>query len=81
MQSLPEGYTNDLLSEIISRQMAYIHPQVAMDIAAGIGDSNRRTEAQKNVVKQWSKKDPDAATQWIKSSALPQEVKTQLLPR
>ena len=81
MQSLPVGYTKDMLSEIFSRQMAYIHPQVAMDIAAGIGDSNRRTEAQKNVVKQWSKKDPAAATQWINRSSLPQEVKTQLLQR
>jgi hypothetical protein len=50
-----------------------------MDMASGIGDSNLRTEAQKNVVEQWSKKDPAAAIQWINSSALPQEVKTQLL--
>ena len=52
-----------------------------MDIAAGIGDSNRRTEAQKNVVKQWSQKDPTAATQWINRSTLPQDLKTQLLQR
>ena len=81
MQSLPEGYTKDMLSKIISRQKAYIHPQVAMDIAAGIVDSNRRTEAQKNVVKQWSQKDPAAATQWINRSSLPEDLKTQLLPR
>ena len=81
MQSLPVGYTKDMLSEIFSRQMAYIHPQAAFDIAAGIGDSDLRTTAQKNVVKQWSKKDPAAATQWINRSSLPQEAKTQLLPR
>ena len=81
MQSLPVGYTKDMLSEIFSRQMAYIHPQAAFDIAAGIGDSDLRTTALKNVVKQWSKKDPAAATQWINRSSLPQEVKTQLLPR
>ena len=81
MQSLPVGYTKDMLSEILSRQMAYIHPQAAFDIAAGIGDSDLRTTALKNVVKQWSKKDPAAATQWINRSSLPQEVKTQLLPR
>jgi len=79
MQSLPKGDTKDMLSEIISGPMAVNHPQAAFDIAAGIGDSNRRTKAQKKVVKQWSKKDPDAATQWINRSALPQEVKTQLL--
>ena len=53
MQSLPVGYTKDMLSEIFSRQMAYIHPQAAFDIAAGIGDSDLRTTALKNVVKQW----------------------------
>ena len=81
MQSLPVGYTKDMLSEIFSRQMAYIHPQAAFDIAAGIGDSDLRTTALKNVVKQWSKKDPAAATQWINRSSLPEEVKTQLLKR
>jgi hypothetical protein len=52
-----------------------------MDMASGIGDSKLRTEAQKNVVEQWSKKDPAAATQWINGSSLPLEVKTQLLQR
>jgi hypothetical protein len=59
--------------------MARNDPQAAMNMASGIGDSNLRTEAQKNVVEQWSKKDPAAAIQWINSSALPQEVRTQLL--
>ena len=81
MQSLPKGDTKDRLSAAIIRPIAKNHPQVAMDIAAGIGDSNRRTEAQKNVVEQWLLNDPAAATQWIKNSALPQEVKTQLLQR
>jgi hypothetical protein len=81
MQSLPPGPPKDTLSEIISGPMAVNHPQAAFDIAAGIGDSNRRTQAQKKVVEQWSKKDPAAATQWINRSTLPQEVKTQLLPR
>ena len=81
MQSLPKGDTKDRLSAAIIRPIAKNHPQVAMDIAAGIGDSNRRTEAQKNVVEQWLLNDPAAATQWIKNSSLPQEVKTQLLQR
>ena len=81
MQSLPKGDTKDRLSAAIIRPIAKNHPQVAMDIAAGIGDSNRRTEAQKNVVEQWSQKDPAAATQWINRSSLPEEVKTQLLKR
>ena len=81
MQSLPVGDTKDMLSESISREMAARAPQAAMDIASLIGDSNRRTTALKNVVEQWSKKDPAAATQWINRSSLPQEVKTQLLQR
>jgi hypothetical protein len=81
MQSLSPGPPKDTLSEIISGPMAVNHPQAAFDIAAGIGDSNRRTQAQKKVVEQWSKKDPAAATQWINRSSLPQEVKTQLLQR
>ena len=81
MQSLPKGDTKDRLSAAIIRPIAKNHPQVAMDIAAGIGDSDLRTTALKNVVKQWSQKDPAAATQWINRSSLPQEVKTQLLPR
>ena len=81
MQSLPPGPPKDTLSEIISGPLAANDPQAAFDIAAGIGDSDLRTTALKNVVEQWSKKDPAAATQGIKSSSLPQEVKTQLLPR
>ena len=81
MQSLPKGDTKDRLSAAIIRPIAKNHPQVAMDIAAGIGDSDLRTTALKKVVEQWSQKDPAAATQWINRSSLPQEVKTQLLPR
>jgi hypothetical protein len=81
MQSLSPGPPKDTLAEIISGPMAKNHPQAAFDIAAGIGDSDLRTQAQKKVVEQWSKKDPAAATQWINRSTLPQEVKTQLLPR
>jgi hypothetical protein len=61
--------------------MAFKDPQAAMDMASGIGGSNLRTEAQKNVVEQWSEKDPAAATRWINRPALPQQVKTQLLQR
>jgi hypothetical protein len=81
MQSLSPGPPKDTLAEIISGPMAKNHPQAAFDIAAGIGDSDLRTQAQKKIVEQWSKKDPAAATQWINRSSLPQEVKTQLLQR
>ena len=54
-------------------------PQAAWYLASVIADTGIRTEAKKNVVEEWSKKAPTTATQWINSSALPQEVKTQLL--
>ena len=81
MQSLPPGPPKDTLSEIISGPLAANDPQAAFDIAAGIGNSDLRTTTLKNVVEQWSKKDPAAATQWINGSSLPQELKTQLLQR
>ena len=81
MQSLPVGDTKDRLSAVISRPMAKNHPLAAFDIAAGIGDPNLRTQALKNVPRVWLWEAPAAATQWVKSLFLPQDVKTQLLPR
>ncbi len=81
MQSLPAGPNKDLVAVGMSRALAANDPQAAMDMATGIADKGIRTKAQKKVVEQWSKKDPAAATQWINSSSLPQEVKTQLLQR
>jgi hypothetical protein len=81
MQSLPVGPNKDLIAKGMSRALAANDPQAAMDMASGIDDSKLRTTTLKNVVEQWSKKDPAAATQWINGSPLPQEVKTQLLQR
>jgi hypothetical protein len=81
MQSLPTGPTKDLAASGISWCMSYKDPQAAMNMASGIADTGIRTEAQKKIVEEWSKKDPAAATQWINSSPLPQEVKTQLLAK
>jgi hypothetical protein len=81
MQSLPAGPNKDLVAVGMSRALAANDPEAAMDMATGIADKGIRTKAQKKVVEQWSKKAPAAATQWINSSSLPQEVKTQLLKR
>ena len=81
MQSLPEGPTKEAASNgiLIGRCYNYKNPQAGMDMALGIGDSNLRTQALKNVARKWFWQAPTAATQWINRSALPQEVKTQLL--
>ena len=52
-----------------------------MNMASGIADSDIRTDALKIAVEEWSQRDRAAATQWINSSSLPQEVKTQLLAK
>jgi hypothetical protein len=81
MQSLPLGQAKDSALMGIWGGMFMTDPQTAMDMASGIGDSNLRTSTQSYQASYWLLKDPAAATQWIKSSALPQEVKTQLLQR
>jgi hypothetical protein len=81
MQSLPVGPTKDSAASGISSFMSYADPQAAMNMASGIADSDIRTDALKTAVEEWSQRDRAAATQWINSSSLPQEVKTQLLAK
>lgn len=81
MQSLPVGPSKDTAVIGISLGKSYSDPQAAMNMASEIADSDIRTEAQKNVVEEWSWRDPAAATQWINRSSLPEDVKTQLLQR
>ena len=82
IESLPEGPSKEATANCIAKNSYisdYNNRQESMDMALGIGDSNLRTQALKNVAREWFGNAPAAATQWIKSSALPQEVKTQLL--
>ena len=81
MQTLPVGPSKDSAVIGISLGKSYADPQAGMNMACEIADSDIRTEAQKNVVEEWSRRDPAAATQWINRSSLPQEVKTQLLAK
>ena len=84
MQSLPLGPTRDLAAMYISRDLSMRKiedRQAAVNMASGIGDSKMRTDALKIAVEEWSQRDRAAATQWINSSSLPQEVKTQLLAK
>ena len=81
MQSLPVGPSKDSAVSGISLGKSYSDPQAGMNMASEIADSDIRTEAQKNVVEEWSWRDPAAATQWINRSSLPEDVKTQLLAK
>jgi len=81
MQTLPVGPSKDTAVIGICLGKAYADPQAGMNMASEIADSDIRTEAQKNVVEEWSWRDPAAATQWINSSSLQQDVKTQLLAK
>jgi len=79
LQSLPVGQTKDSFSVAAVNNLAKIDIQAAMNVASGIGNTEQRNEAQQNVAMTWLPRDRAAATQWITSSALPQEVKTRLL--
>jgi hypothetical protein len=59
--------------------MAYNDPRSAIGLASGIANADDRSKAQQNVVRRWKRRDPAAATQWINSSSLPQDVKASLL--
>ena len=59
--------------------MAYNDPRSAIGLASGIANADLRSKAQQNVAAIWKRRDPTAATQWINSSSLPQDVKAILL--
>jgi hypothetical protein len=59
--------------------MAQSDPRSAISLASGIANADDRSKAQQNVVRRWKRSDPAAATQWINSSSLPQDVKARLL--
>jgi hypothetical protein len=81
MQSLPVGPTKDSAASGISQGMARNDPKAGVDMTLGIGGSNLRIQMFTQLATFWLRKDPVAATQRIHSSALPQQVKTQLLQR
>ena len=78
---LTVGPKKDLAASGIIQSIAENDPKNALGLASRIFDSNLRTEALRTTAESWLTREPAAATQWIETSALPQEVKTQLLPR
>ena len=78
-QSLPAGKSRDDRIDSTLSLMAYKDPRSAIALASGITDANDRSKAQQNVVRSWKRRDPTAATQWVNSSSLPQDVKARLL--
>jgi hypothetical protein len=61
--------------------MAQSDPRSAIALTSGIANADLRSKAQQNVVAIWMQNDPTAATQWVNSSSLPQDVKTRLLQK
>ena len=78
---LTVGPKKDLAASGIIQSIAENDPKNALGLASRIFDSNLRTQALRTTAESWLTREPAAATQWIETSALPQEVKTQLLPR
>lgn len=78
-QSLPAGNIRDKCINRSLGSMARSDPQSAIVLASGIASADLRSKAQQSVVKIWMRNNPAAATKWINSSSLPQDVKTRLL--
>jgi hypothetical protein len=79
VQSLPAGDSRNRIIITSLGSMAQSDPQSAIALASGIAEAHDRSMAQRNVVRRWKRSDPAAATQWINSSSLPQDVKASLL--
>ena len=79
VQSLPAGDSRNSIIITSLGSMAQSDPQSAIALASGIAEADDRSKAQRNVVRRWKRSDPAAATQWINSSSLPQDVKASLL--
>jgi hypothetical protein len=79
VQSLPAGDSRNNIIITYLGSMAQSDPQSAISLASGIAEADDRSKAQQNVVRRWKRSDPAAATQWINSSSLPQDVKARLL--
>ncbi|MEY2906237.1 MAG: hypothetical protein RLZZ408_708 [Verrucomicrobiota bacterium] len=80
-QSLPVGKSRDDKIIVSLFSMAQSDPQSAIGLASGMADANLRSKAQQSVVTRWMRGDPTAATQWVNSSSLPQDVKNRLLQK
>jgi hypothetical protein len=80
-QSLPAGKSRDDRINSTLSLMAYNDPRSAIGLASGIANADDRSKAQQNVAAIWKRRDPAAATQWINSSSLPQDVKASLLKK
>ena len=78
-QSLPSGNSQNNSIKNSLNLMAQSDPRSAIGLASGIPNADLRSKAQQNVVAIWMQNDPVAATQWINSSSLPQDVKASLL--
>jgi hypothetical protein len=78
-QSLPAGNSRNKSINLSLGSMAQSDPQSAIGLASGIADADLRSKAQQNIVLIWKRRDPAAATQWVNSSTLPQDVKARLL--
>ncbi|MEY2905944.1 MAG: hypothetical protein RLZZ408_415 [Verrucomicrobiota bacterium] len=78
-QSLLTGDSQNKIIKEVLTDLACFDPQSAIVLASGIPNADDRSKAQQNVVRIWMRNDSAAATQWVNSSSLPQDVKARLL--
>lgn len=75
----PAGAQRDLATTSLAKEIAQTDPMNAIAWAGSIGDEKQRTATLKSVVTEWKRFDRNAATEWIKSSDIPLEMKESFL--
>ncbi len=74
-----DGAGRDQAVQNFSLNVATKDPAAAMTWAGAISDPRLRTSAQEQLARDWLRRDPSAATNWIQNSSLSAEDKTRLL--
>lgn len=79
MTTLPAGAETDEPRARFARSVVRTDPAGALAWSASITDPQARTRSVTDVVGRWMRRDADAAKQWVTTSTLPEETKTQIL--
>ena len=79
MATLPAGAETDEPRARFARSVVGTDPAGAIAWSNSITDPKARTESLGEVVGSWMRRDADAAKQWVASSPLPAETKTEIM--
>ena len=77
--SLPNGSTRDQAAQSLINNLMQHDMNSAIGRLELIENPQQRVQTQQRIAHRWMRNDPAAARQWIQSTDLPAQVKTQLL--